>query len=63
MKHAPLVDLCALGGWKNAQTVLTCYQRADQGALVAALATRRVVGALAADGPIDTTIDTTTRVA
>ena len=29
LKHAPLTDLCALGGWKSPQTVLTCYQRAN----------------------------------
>ena len=26
----PLKVLCQLGGWKTAQTVLKCYQRADQ---------------------------------
>jgi len=29
LKHVPLKDLCELGGWKSAQTVLTCYQTAD----------------------------------
>ena len=33
----PLKVLCELGGWKNAQTVLNCYQRADQGRLRKAL--------------------------
>ena len=33
----PLKVLCELGGWKNAQTVLTCYQRADQRRLRKAL--------------------------
>ena len=37
----PLKVLCQLGGWKNAQTVLRCYQRADQGQLREALASRR----------------------
>ncbi len=26
----PLKVLCQLGGWKTAQTVLQCYQRADE---------------------------------
>ena len=33
----PLKVLCELGGWKDAQTVLKCYQRADQGRLRKAL--------------------------
>ena len=33
----PLKVLCDLGGWKSAQTVLRCYQRADQGRLRKAL--------------------------
>ena len=37
MKHAPLKDLCALGGWKDHQTILTCYQRADPVTMRAAL--------------------------
>jgi integrase len=41
MKHAPLKDLCALGGWKSPQTVLTCYQRADSASMQQALAARR----------------------
>ncbi|HJR16223.1 MAG TPA: hypothetical protein VJ808_05155 [Gemmatimonadales bacterium] len=41
MKHAPLKDLCALGGWKSRQTVLTCYQRADSASMQQALAARR----------------------
>ena len=39
----PLKVLCELGGWKNAQTVLKCYQRADEGQLRKALASRRRV--------------------
>ena len=38
----PLKVLCELGGWTTAQTVLQCYQRADQGKLRKALAERRV---------------------
>ena len=41
MKHAPLRDLCELGGWKSPQTVLTCYQRADSASMQQALAARR----------------------
>ena len=33
----PLKVLCELGGWKTAQTVLQCYQRADQARLRTAL--------------------------
>ena len=41
----PLKVLCELGGWKNARTVLTCYQRADEGQLRKALESRRRVRA------------------
>ncbi len=41
MKYAPLKDLCALGGWKSPQTVLTCYQRADAVSMQQALVARR----------------------
>ena len=37
----PLKVLCELGGWKTAQTVLQCYQRADEDKLRKALAQRR----------------------
>lgn len=40
MKHAPLKDLCALGGWKDHQTILMCYQRPDPVTMKAALANR-----------------------
>ncbi len=60
MKHAPLRDLCHLGGWKNAQTVVQVYQRPDDATLAEALAQRRPYGAAAGKPtPIDTTIDTT----
>lgn len=36
----PLKVLCELGGWKTAQTVLRCYQRADQARLRKALERR-----------------------
>lgn len=41
LKHAPLKDLCALGGWKSPQTLLTCYQQADRVRMERALATRQ----------------------
>ena len=37
----PLKVLCELGGWKTAQTVLQCYQQADQRRLREALEHRR----------------------
>ena len=37
----PLKVLCELGGWKTAQTVLQCYQQADQRRLRTALEHRR----------------------
>ena len=39
----PLKVLCELGGWKTAQTVLQCYQRADEDKLRKALAQRRSI--------------------
>ena len=39
----PLKVLCQLGGWKTAQTVLQCYQRADEDQLRKALGHRRRV--------------------
>ena len=41
----PLKVLCELGGWKNPQTVLRCYQQADSGQLRKALDSRRRVRA------------------
>ena len=41
----PLKVVCQLGGWKNAHTVLRCYQRADEGQLRKALESRRKVRA------------------
>lgn len=41
LKHVPTKDLQALGGWKDHQTILTCYQRADEGSMKEALRTRR----------------------
>ncbi|MDE0472928.1 MAG: tyrosine-type recombinase/integrase, partial [Gammaproteobacteria bacterium] len=39
----PLKVLCELGGWRDAQTVLRCYQRPDAGQLRTALEGRRRV--------------------
>jgi len=41
LMHVPLKALCELGGWKSAQTVLTCYQHPDQEQLREALLDRR----------------------
>jgi len=40
LKHIPLVDLQHLGGWKDHQTILKCYQRADEATAREALASR-----------------------
>ena len=47
LKHTPLRDLAHLGGWKSAQTILKCYQRADDTTARAALLNR---GSLSASG-------------
>jgi integrase len=41
LKHTPLKDLCYLGGWKEPQTVLKCYQRADETTMRQALEGRK----------------------
>ena len=41
LKDVPLKDLCALGGWKDPKTVLTCYQVPDQEGLRESLEARR----------------------
>ena len=43
LKHTPLRDVCALGGWKTAETVLTCYQRPDEVTMREALRERRAL--------------------
>jgi hypothetical protein len=37
----PLKDLAALGGWRSAQTILTCYTQADMETQQTALEGRR----------------------
>jgi hypothetical protein len=41
LKHTPLKDLGYLGGWKEPQTVLKCYQRADETTMRQALEGRK----------------------
>ena len=43
LMNQPLKVLCELGGWKTAETVLRCYQRADEDQLRKALEGRRRV--------------------
>lgn len=43
MKHAPLKDLCYLGGWKSAATVINVYQQPDTETMRAALDARRAI--------------------
>ncbi len=45
LKDVPLPDLCHLGGWKDPQTVLRCYQKPDVATMRAALASRARLGA------------------
>ncbi|MEJ7810399.1 MAG: site-specific integrase [Gemmatimonadaceae bacterium] len=45
MKATPLKDLCYLGGWKNPQTLLTCYVQPDEETMRDALAKRRTLAA------------------
>ena len=51
LKHIPLTDLCELGGWKTAQTILMCYQQPDQQTMRRALLGRRQIGASATTAP------------
>jgi hypothetical protein len=44
LKHSPLRDLCELGGWKNASTVLRCYQQPDAATMRTALKLRQAIG-------------------
>lgn len=43
LKSIPLTDLCALGGWKEAQTVLKCYQQPDEDTMRTALEQRQML--------------------
>ena len=44
LMNVPLKVLCELGGWKEAQTILRCYQQADEVQLRTALESRRREG-------------------
>jgi len=46
-KGLPLVDLCALGGWKDPSTVLKCYMQPDEVTMREAIEQRRPVRAVA----------------
>lgn len=39
-RDTPMADLCRLGGWKSAMTVLTVYQQADEQTMRSALENR-----------------------
>jgi hypothetical protein len=41
LRHVPLKDLASLGGWKDTQTLLKCYLKEDEQAMVDALKSRR----------------------
>lgn len=41
MKHTPLPDLCNMGGWNSAQTLLICYQQLDEETQRAAMGARK----------------------
>lgn len=43
LKHVPLKDLCALGGWKTHHTIVACYQQEDEQTMRRALESRRRV--------------------
>ena len=43
LKNEPLKDLCQLGGWKDPQTVLKCYQTADEESMREALFRRQTL--------------------
>jgi integrase len=44
MQDLPLKELCYLGGWKDAKTLLECYQQPDETVMRRALARRRRYG-------------------
>lgn len=45
LKNVPLKDLCELGGWKTADTVLECYMKPDEATMREALAQRKPIRA------------------
>ena len=42
-KHLPLKDVAAAGGWKDTETLLTCYQQPDNETLLAVMSEQRKV--------------------
>lgn len=51
LKHRPLVDVAALGGWKDTTTITRSYQKADPDTMRSILATRRgPLGSATAEG-------------
>jgi integrase len=42
-KHLSLVDVAAAGGWKDTQTLLTCYQQPDRATMLAVMGESRKV--------------------
>jgi hypothetical protein len=59
LRQVPLKDLASLGGWKDTQTLLKCYLKEDEHAMVEALQsrrsphTRRLAGEKGASGGTD----------
>jgi integrase len=49
LKEIPLKDLCRLGGWKSPDTILKCYQSADEETMREALMVRRTLRVVAND--------------
>ncbi len=43
LKDTPLKDLCELGGWKDHNTILKCYQRPDEATMREALQRRKAL--------------------
>ena len=41
--HLSLVDVAAAGGWKDTQTLLTCYQQPDTETMLAVMSEPRKV--------------------
>ncbi len=37
-KHLPMVDVMAVGGWKDAATLLTCCQHSDEQSMLNVMA-------------------------
>jgi hypothetical protein len=55
LKHISLKELCYLGGWKEPQTVLKCYQQPDELTMRGADEPPAVRGQVVFSARIDTT--------